>query len=158
MDAYREKQVGLVPVFVVAVIAALLYSWIMTQRWVTPDEGAHMMSAWRIHYGEVPLVDYSSRQPLYTYIHAFSQLFFGNTLFAGRIISLFSTLVTGLLIFLIGRTVQGEVVGTVAATLFLFSPLTLEFATVVQTQPVVILFECAAVLILLTREGEGGLH
>ena len=157
MDAYQEKQGGLVPVFVVAVIAALLYSWIMTQRWVTPDEGAHMMSAWRIHYGEVPLVDYGSRQPLYTYIHAFSQLFFGNTLFAGRIISLFSTLFAGLLIFLIGRTVQGEVVGTVAATLFLFSPLTLEFATVVQTQPVVILFECAAVLILLTRERGGWL-
>lgn len=153
MDTYREKQLGLIPVLVVIVIAAMLYSWIMPQRWVTPDEGAHMMSAWRIHYGEIPLADYGSRQPLYTYVHAFSQLFFDNTLFAGRIVSLLSTLVAGLLIFLIGRTVQGEVVGTVAATLFLFSPLTLEYATVVQTQPVVILFECAAVLILLNREG-----
>ena len=153
MVTYREKQVGLIPVIVVIVIAAMLYSWIMPQRWVTPDEGAHMMSAWRIHYGEIPLADYVSRQPLYTYTHALSQLFFDNTLFAGRIVSLISTLVAGLLIFLIGRTIQGEVVGTVAAILFLFSPLTLEFATVVQTQPLAILFVCAAVLILLNREG-----
>lgn len=153
MDTHFDKHTGLIAVVVAIVIAALLYSWILPNHWVTPDEGAHMMSAWRIHYGEVPLVDYGARQPLYCYTHALSQLFFGNTLIAGRMVSLLSTLFAGFLIFLIGKTVQGGVVGAVAAILFLFSPLTLEYATVVQTQPLVLVFSCAAVLVLLSRGG-----
>ena len=151
MDTQYNKHVGLISVAMAITLATVLYTWILPIRWVTPDEGAHMMSAWRIHYGEVPLVDYRSRQPLYTYIHALSQLFFGNTLLAGRIVSLLSTLFVGFLIFLIGRAIQGEVVGAVAIILFLFSPLTIEYATIVQTQPVVMVFTCAAVLILLSR-------
>jgi len=151
IDAY--KYAGLIPVLVAIAVAALLYSWLLTNHWVSPDEGAHMMSAWRIHYGEVPLVDYEARQPLYCYTHALSQLFFGNTLLAGRMVSLLSTLVTGFLVFLIGRKVQGDVVGAVAAILYLFSPLTIEYAAVVQTQPLVLVFSCAAVLVLLGRGG-----
>ncbi len=135
------------------VLAGAVYAWMLPVRWVTPDEGAHMMSAWRILSGEVPLADYGARQPLYCYIHAFSQLFFGNTLFAGRIVSLLATLAAGWLILLIGRAIRTPAEGVVASVFFLFSPLTIEYAAVVQTQPVVILFSCAAVLILLTRRG-----
>ena len=153
MDTHRNEYIGLISALLAIAVAALFYSWILPNRWVTPDEGAHMMSAWRIHYAEVPQADYRSRQPLYCYIHAFSQLFFGNTLFAGRIVSLLSTLFTGYLVFLIGRAVQNGVVGAVAAALFLFSPLTIQYATVVQTQPLVMAFTCAAVFVLLTRTG-----
>ena len=153
MDTRDNKHAGLISVAVAITLAAVFYAWILPIRWVTPDEGAHMMDAWRIHYGEVPLVDYDSRQPLYCYIHALSQLFFGNTLLAGRMVSLVSSLIVGILVFLIGRTIKGGVVGAVAAILFLFSPLTLEYATVVQTQPVVMVFSCAAVFILLSRSG-----
>ncbi len=127
-------------------IAIALYVWLIPHRWISPDEGAHLMSAKRILFGEVPFVDYGSRQPLYCYIHALFQAVLGQTLTSGRIVSMLFTLTTAILVSRAARMIGGPPAGPVAAGLFLFSSLTVHYSTAVQTQPIVMCLTLAAVL------------
>ncbi|MBN1826594.1 MAG: glycosyltransferase family 39 protein [Candidatus Eisenbacteria bacterium] len=133
------------PFFLVLAIAAILYGWLLGVRWITPDEGAHLMDGRRILLDHVPVVDYAARMPLYCYILAASQAVFGHTLFAGRIVPLLATLLAGALVYRIAGRAGGEGTGTLGAILLLFSPLTIHYATVVQTQPLVMVFSLLAV-------------
>jgi len=54
----------------VALISVALRLWLLDQRWVNPDEGAHLMDAVLANEGKIPLVDFESRQPVYTYMIA----------------------------------------------------------------------------------------
>ncbi len=129
--------------------ASVLYAWILPQRWITPDEGAHLMDGRRIVTDGLPPFSLGARQPVYCYILAASQLMFGNTLLAGRIVALVATILTGILLFCIGRRF-GDGAGLIATALFLFSPLTLHYATVVQTQPLSILISCLIVMLAIS--------
>lgn len=148
MNVRRESS-GLIPIWIVFLGAVLLYAWLLTHRWISADEGAHLMDARCILVGQVPVADYGARMPLYCYVHALFQSVFGMTLPAGRIVPLLFTLSSGFLLFLIGRRSGGRGVGTVAALLFLFSPLTILYSTLVQTQPHVIFYSLLGVYLLL---------
>lgn len=134
------------------VAATAIYAWILPQRYVTPDEGAHLMSARRILFGEFPCVDYSSRQPFYVLVHAIPQIIFGQSLDAGRWVSVVMTLCAGLMAFSMVRG-KSNYAAPLAAMFFLLSPLTIHYATVVQTQPVVIVTSGLAILLAIRKRG-----
>ncbi|NNE09906.1 MAG: hypothetical protein HKN20_15205, partial [Gemmatimonadetes bacterium] len=149
----EDRSVRQKALLLLALVAATtIYAWILPQRYVTPDEGAHLMSARRILLGEFPVVDYSSRQPFYVLVHAIPQIIFGQSLDAGRWVSIVMTLGAGLLAFSMARGRNGFA-GPLAAMFFLFSPLTIHYATVVQTQPVVIVTSGLAVLLAIRKRG-----
>ncbi len=149
----EDRSVRQKALLLLALVAATaIYAWILPQRYVTPDEGAHLMSARRILLGEFPCVDYSSRQPFYVLVHAIPQIFFGQSLDAGRWVSVFMTIGAGLLAFSMARG-RNDLAGPLAAMFFLFSPLTIHYATVVQTQPVVIVTSGLAILLSIRKRG-----
>ncbi len=133
-------------IFVTALVVRLLG---MPLRWINPDEGAHLMDARLLLQGMIPVVDYASRQPLYTLLLAICLKLFGMTLWAGRLLPILACVGIGWMIFLIGRRLFDASTGIVAAAIYLFLPYTLIWSTVVKTEMPAVFFCCVAAYLLI---------
>ncbi len=124
---------------VLVVAGVLLEAWLLSARWVNPDEGAHLMDVRLAMEGLVPGVHFSARQPLYVYAHVpFFWLFRGSYVGA-RLLPLLATVAGGGMLYLIGRQLWSRTVGLIAALVYLASPTILVNAGVVKTEPLAIL-------------------
>lgn len=82
-----------------------------------------MYHAWRMSQGEVPYRDfYSTKEPLFLYTGDLAFKFFGPHVFWIRIFSVIITILTGYLIYLIGRRIYSYKVGLWALVLYLILP------------------------------------
>ncbi|MDZ7725231.1 MAG: glycosyltransferase family 39 protein [candidate division KSB1 bacterium] len=118
-------------------------------RWINPDEGAHLMDARLLLEGFLPIVDYGARQPVYVGLLAGLLKLFGNTLSAGRLLPVLSSMAGGAVLFMIGKRLYNPRAGLVAGTLYLFLPLTMVWSPVVKTEPLTIALTSLAVLFVL---------
>jgi 4-amino-4-deoxy-L-arabinose transferase-like glycosyltransferase len=119
-------------------------AYLLDERWINPDEGAHLMDAMLMLEGKIPLVEFHSRQPVYVLVNAFALHLFGANIFAGRLLPLFCSLLTGWVIFFIARRVYSGRDATFAAILFWLLPLEMMNSVVVKTEPLNMLIMSAA--------------
>jgi hypothetical protein len=117
----------------VCVIGVLLRLWLLDKRWISVDEGAHLMDALLALQGNVPGVDYHSRQPLYTYVNAGFLHLFGITYLAGRLQTVVCSLLTGIMIFFIAKELVDERVAILSAVMFWLMPLEVTNSVEVNT-------------------------
>jgi len=125
-------------------LALLLRLALLSVRWINADEGAHLLDARLVWQGMVPIIDYASRQPLYTYLLALFVKAFGTSLAAGRLLPLFASLAIAWMIYLIVRQLFDAASGWLAAAIYLFLPYTLIWSTVVKTEMPAVLFVCVS--------------
>ncbi|MBN2355829.1 glycosyltransferase family 39 protein [candidate division KSB1 bacterium] len=118
-------------------------------RWINADEGAHLLDARFLLQGMIPVVDYASRQPVYTLLLAVLVKLFGPTLSAGRMLPILASLGIGWMIFLIGRRLFESRVGLTAAVIYLFLPYTIIWSTVVKTEMPAVFLCCLSVYFLI---------
>jgi len=75
----------------------------LPERWINPDEGAHLYDAKFILDGKIPFADYGSRMPVYVYTLAAFLKVFGVSYMSGRLVPMFSNIGIGILVFLMGK-------------------------------------------------------
>jgi 4-amino-4-deoxy-L-arabinose transferase-like glycosyltransferase len=127
--------------------------WLLDKRWINPDEGAHLMDAVLALDGQIPGVDYASRQPLYIYTIAGFLKLLGINYVSGRLLSLTCSMLVGFAIFLLARLLFDEKVALLSAAVYWMLPLELMNSVIVKTEPLVTLLVCLSlyVLILFSR-------
>lgn len=122
-------------------VGSLAVRWsFLGERWINPDEGAHLMDAALVLRGYVPGADYGTRQPLYVYALAGLLKSLGATLTVGRLFPLACSLLTGLVIYFLGAELVDRRVGLLASVTYLLLPLEMLQSVVVKTEaPVTLL-------------------
>jgi len=138
-----ESQ-GFMILLMVFLISLVFRLWLLEVRWVNPDEGAHLMDAVFVLDGKVPILDFDSRQPFYTYVTAIAFNLFGQTLDVGRALMLACSMLTGVFVFLIARALFETKVAVLAAATFWLLPLEVFLSPIVKTQPMVMLLTSAS--------------
>ena len=128
----------------IGVLSLSLKLSLLDKKWVNPDEGAHLMDAALVLDGKVPLVDFDSRQPFYVYVHAFFFALFGPEFFVGRLCVMIFSLLTGVMVFLLGKELFNERVALLATAFFLFMPLEVFYSVVVKTEPLTMFLTCSS--------------
>lgn len=137
--------------FIVLTISLLIRLLFLPERWINPDEGAHLYDAKFILDGKIPFVDYESRMPVYVYTLAAFLKVFGVSYLAGRLMPLFSNIGIGILVFLIGNKLfNSRKVALLASAIYLFSPHTILWSVVVKTELLETLFVTIGMFLLLT--------
>ncbi|MEW6570103.1 MAG: glycosyltransferase family 39 protein, partial [Nitrospirota bacterium] len=107
---------------VIFLISLSLRLWLLDKRWINPDEGAHMMDAVLVLDGKIPRVDFGSRQPLYTYAIAGFLKTFGITYTSGRLLTIFCSMLSGVVIFFLARQLFDEKVAVLSSSIYLMLP------------------------------------
>ena len=138
-----ESQ-GFMILLMVFLISLVFRLWLLEVRWVNPDEGAHLMDAVFVLDGKVPILDFDSRQPFYTYVTAIAFNLFGQTLDVGRALMLACSMLTGVFVFLIARALFETKVAVLAAATFWLLPLEVFLSPIVKSQPMVMLLTSAS--------------
>lgn len=90
---------------------------------VATDEGRLFYDSSLLLDGGVPYRDFHTRSPLLIYALAGSQWMFGPTVIAGRIVSVVSLLLSGFLVYLVGKHLHSKPAGVIGAAIFLFYPI-----------------------------------
>ena len=128
----------------VALVSLGIRVFLLDKRWINPDEGAHLMDAALLLGGKIPIVDFGSRQPFYVYMIALFLKLFGTGYVSGRLLPLTCSMLTGVMVFYIGRVLFDEYVGVLSCALYWMLPLELINSTVVKTEPLVTLLTCVS--------------
>ncbi len=138
----RFERFALATLLVVAFVGRW---WLLGARWVNPDEGAHLMDGRLALQGLIPGFDFGSRQVLYVYLNALALKLFGLDYVHARLLAVGCTLATGVLLYLIGRTLFDRNVGLLAAALYLLLPFPFLLSMNAKTEPPSILFAAGAI-------------
>lgn len=137
IDTQFEQRSGWI-LLLLAMVALLLRLVLIQERWINPDEGAHLMDAQLLLEGQWPVADFGSRQPFYVFFIALFLKVFGISYTAGRLMPVFATLGSGIMLYLIGRRLFGAPSGLLAALMYWFLPLTWIWAVIVKTEPLTV--------------------
>ncbi len=119
----KNKKFGGWPVALLLIVIFFLYSYNLTGWLIHDDEGGYLYQAWRMTEGEVPYRDfYTPKEPLFLFTGYLIFKLFGTAVFWARMSSALITILTGYLIFLIGRRVYNYTVGLLASIFYLILP------------------------------------
>jgi len=130
-------------------VAAGLRLLLLAIRWINPDEGAHLMGARLFLDGFWPVADFGSRQPFYIFVLTLAMQIFGVSLWAGRLVPLVSSLITGWLLYLIARRLVNRDAGIFAAASYWLLPILAVWSVVVKTEPLAMCMVTLSVLLML---------
>jgi len=134
IDILFESKTYII-LFIIIIISLFIRLIFLPERWINPDEGAHLYDALFILEGKIPFVDFNSRMPVYVYTLALFQKMFGCSYIYGRLFPLFSNIGIGILIFLIGKILfNSNRSALLASLIYLFSPLSILWSVVVKTE------------------------
>lgn len=120
--------------------------FILPDRWINPDEGAHLMDAMLVLHGYVPDVDFVARQPLYVYVMAGLFKLTGVSLEAGRLFPLACSLLVGWPLYLLARDLFGRGQALLALAAWWFLPFEIRASSVVKTEPFAILLAVSCLM------------
>jgi len=124
-------------------------------RWINPDEGAHLADAQLLLAGEIPFVDYLSRQPFYIFLLALFLKIFGMSYLSGRLLPLFSSIGVSILIYLIAKHLFNRRVALTAQLLYVFFPFTILFSSITKMNNVVTFWGCLGIFFYLIYRENG---
>ncbi len=131
-------------------MAILIFGFIIRSitlfRAVRGDEGSFLYFGWMIVKGRVLYRDlFNEKAPGVFFIAAFIFFLFGKNIFAVRILSMFLSILTALIIFKIGVKINNPLMGLISAILYEFEPISLHYSTIVFTETFMIFFIVLAV-------------
>ncbi len=136
--------------FIIIIISLFIRLIFLPERWINPDEGAHLYDGLFILDGKIPFVDFNSRMPVYAYTLALFQKIFGCNYIYIRLFPLFANIGIGILIFLFGKILfDSNRSALLASTIYLFSPLSILWSVVVKTELPETLCICIGMFLLL---------
>lgn len=122
---------------------------LVPDRWINPDEGAHLMDGRLALDGLLPFVDFGSRQIAYTYVLA-GLLRLTHDGYAGVRFGIAALTVANVyLVYLIARRLFDSRTGVAAALLYAVQPLAVIWSPIVHTEPVAIFPTCLGVYFLI---------
>lgn len=136
-------------ILIILLLSVLVRLLLIGNRWINADEGAHLMDASLVLDGYIPLLDFNSRQPFYTYCIAGIFKIFGTGLLQGRLIPLVFSLLVAFLVFKIGKQLFNESVGLLSAAIYMLLPLEINNSIIVKTIPFVTFLICLNFYLLL---------
>ncbi len=137
--------------FLILTTGFLIRLLLLPERWINPDEGAHLYDAKFILEGKIPFVDYGSRMPVYVYILAIFLKVFGVSYISGRLLPLFSNIGIGIILFFIGKKLfDNNKIALLASAIYLFSPLSILWSVVVKTEQLETLFVTIGMFLLIS--------
>jgi 4-amino-4-deoxy-L-arabinose transferase-like glycosyltransferase len=114
---------GYAAVFLILAAAYFSYSYNLTGWLIHDDEGGYLYHAWRMSDGQTPYKDfYSAKEPLFLYTGYLAFKLFSPDIYWVRLLTVIVTILTGYLIFLIGRRIYSSKVGLWASSLYLILP------------------------------------
>ncbi len=117
--------------------------------WMNPDEGTWLYDASLVLKGYTPFADYASRDPLYLLLLLPFIEFFGNTLLAGRLLSVIFEVGSTFMIFLIGKKLYNKNIGLLASLIYTISPIFIFWNSILKTEPIQQLFVLLAMYFLI---------
>lgn len=136
--------------FLILVTSFLIRLFLLPERWINPDEGAHLYDAKFVLDGKIPFVDYGSRMPVYVYILAAFLKVFGVSYISGRLLPLFSNIGIGIILFLLGKKLfNNNKIALLASAIYLYSPLSILWSVVVKTEQLETLFVTIGMFLLI---------
>lgn len=139
----RRKEIAIL--CGILIVALVVRIWLIQNRWVGPDEGAHLMDGKLLLEGFIPDVDFVARQVLYVHLTGFAVWVLGTDLFQLRYFPVAIILLSGWVVHLIGRRLFGTRAGLLAAGLFLLLPFSPMMTVQTKTEPLAILGAAGAV-------------
>ncbi len=149
MNPQQVDQRVKTSILIILLLSVLVRLLLIGNRWINADEGAHLMDASLVIDGYIPLLDFSSRQPFYTYCIAGIFKIFGTGLLQGRLFPLFFSLLVAFLVFKIGKQLLNESVGLLSAAIYMLLPLEIYNSIIVKTIPFVTFMICLNFYLLL---------
>jgi len=135
-------------VVAVGILSFALRMWMLDKHWINPDEGAHLMDAVLALNGKIPMIDYDSRQPLYTYSLAGILHLFGHDFASGRLLSFMCSFLTGVTVFFLGKVLFDEKTAVLGTIIYFLLPLEFMNSTMVKTEPLTTLLTSISFLTL----------
>lgn len=119
----------------------LIYAYTLP---VNNDEGRYLYDAYLITEGFVPFKDYLTRSLVFIYSLSFFVKIFGNSLIAGRLLSIIASLLTAVVLYKIGSNFFTKKISIIAAILFLIVPYSIRISTFVITESLQVFFVAVA--------------
>ena len=136
--------------FLILVTGFLIRLFLLPERWINPDEGAHLYDAKYILDGKIPFVDYGARMPVYVYVLAVFLNVFGVSYISGRLLPLFSNMGISIILFFTGKKLfNNNKIALLASAIYLYSPLSILWSVVVKTEQLETLFVTIGMFLLL---------
>lgn len=101
---------------------------------VNNDEGWYLYTSRLVYEGKIPFIDFSYTQPpLLPYIYGIPQMFFGPSLYVGRLTSLLFGILALIFLAKTAENISGKKGAIVALALISFNPFVAFFFTIVKT-------------------------
>ena len=133
-------------------IGAVTYVALAYLQWSDLDEGVYFLAAVQVAHGQVPFVNFVGIEPVVPYYLAAGVVLFGPSLIVARIQLVGLVLVTAGGLYLVGRRQHSRAAGVIAASVFLFSPLSLFYSSIVILEAASLAPLVFATAILLRRK------
>lgn len=115
----KGYSVGLASIFIIGFLIRLIFAM---NGGIDMDEGIHTYDAKLIFSGLLPFRDYMTREPYYIYLLAIFVKIFGADLITARLLSVISSSLAIIIIYLIGKNISSKKVGLISASFFALSP------------------------------------
>jgi 4-amino-4-deoxy-L-arabinose transferase-like glycosyltransferase len=146
----KQKKINDWSVALLLIFIFFLYSYNLTGWLIHDDEGGYLYQAWRMTEGYAPYRDfYTPKEPLFLFTGSFIFKLFGLDIFWVRMFSVVLTILTGYLIFLIGRRVYSNVIAFSAALLYLTLPIVYSQARLFRSDSHVVFFSTLGLFLFL---------
>jgi 4-amino-4-deoxy-L-arabinose transferase-like glycosyltransferase len=135
----------------ILIIMAGFFARVLVARyeWLNMDEGSYLNDANLVLSGAIPIKDFFSREPLFIFLLSFFYGYFGRTLFAGRLLSVFAGTIIIWALYEIGVQLSNKKVGMLAAAIYALSPYTVDWGAIIKTEVVSSMFVSLSVLTLV---------
>lgn len=130
-DGFRARFHRYLPLISVLTVGAAAYVALALLQASDLDEGNYLLAALQIAHGQIPFVNFVGVEPAVPYYLSVGVLLFGPSLVVARLQLVLLVLATAFGLYSIGRSQHSEGAGLLAASLFLFSPLSLYYSSIV---------------------------
>lgn len=118
---------------------------------VNYDAGLYLYDAEQILAGRTPIVDYPTRSPLFHYLLALPLALGVDPIITARAFMIVISVSLGGAVYVAGARLHSKRAGWIAATLFLFSPVTLVWGLWLKTEQAASLVALVAIVLLLSK-------
>ena len=127
----RARLWGYLPILLVLAAGAVAYVTQAVLQNADLDEGNYLLAAVQIAHGQLPFVNFVGIEPVVPFYLSAGVLAFGPSLVVARLQMVALVLLTAAGVYRLGRSHHSEGAGLLAASVFLFSPLSLYYAPIV---------------------------
>ncbi len=136
------------------ILLILIGLLLISQRWINPDEGAHLADGKLLLEGNIPVVDFQSRQPFYVVQLALFLKIFGMSFVSGRLLILLCCAGNSILFYLIAKRLFDSDTGKIAQILYIFFPFTIMYCTIVKMPNVMLFWMSLGIFMFLVSQDQ----